>query len=65
MAFTIPPPDEAVGPIERFASSPTVVGLVSGCSSSLPTAGSRAGAADEMLGGQQGLAKNSGVSRTE
>ena len=58
MAFSIPPPDEAGGPMGRFASSPTVVGEVSGCSSSLPTAGSRAGEAEEMLGGQQGLAKN-------
>ena len=65
MAFLIPPPEEAGGSIGRFASSPTAVGLVSGCSSSMPTAGSRAGAADEMLGGQRGLAKNSGVSGNE
>ena len=65
MAFSIPLPDEADGPIRRFASSLAAVGLVSGCYSLLPIAGSRDGEADEMLGGQRGLAKNSGVSGTE
>ena len=65
MAFSIPSPGEAGGPIGRFASSPVAVGLVSRCSSSMPIAGFKAGAADEMLGGQPGLAKNYGVSGIE
>ena len=63
MASSILLLDEAGVPIGRFASSPTAVGLVS--SSSLPTVGSRAGSADEMLGGQRGLVKNSRVSGSE
>ena len=64
MASSTPPSDEAGGPIGRIASSSAAVGLFSGHSSLLTVAGSRAGAADEMLGGQWGLAKNSGVNGT-
>ena len=65
MEFSIPPPGEAGGPIRRFASSPAAVGLVSESFFFMPTTTSRAGAADEMLEGQRGLVKNSGVSGIE
>ena len=65
MASSTPSFDEDGGPIERIASSQTVVGLFSGHSSLLTAAGSMVGADDEMLGGQRGLAKNSGVNGTE
>ena len=65
MESLTPPFDEAGGPIGRIASSPTAVGLFSGHSSLLTVARSKTGATDEMLGGQRGLAKNSGVNGTE
>ena len=65
MASSTLSPDEAGGPIERVASSLAAVGLFSEHSSLLTAAGSGAGATDEMLGGQRGLAKNSGVNRTK
>ena len=55
----------AQGPIGRTASYPAAVGLLSRCSSLLPATVSRAGAVDETLGGQRGLAKNYRVSGTE
>ena len=65
MASSTPSTDEVGGPIGRIASSPATIGLFSGHPSLLTTAGSRTGVADEMLWGQRGLAKNSGVNRTE
>ena len=65
MASSTPPSDKAGGPIERVASSPTAVELFFGHCSLLTAVGSGARAADEILGGQRGLVKNSGVNGTE
>ena len=51
--------------VGRTASSSAATGLFSERSSSLTTIGSKAGTAADALGGLQGLAKNSAVSRTE